>query len=100
VSTTAKTWRTKDGRELKISAMTDQHLLNAQRMCVEHGFIGSGTFHFYLTCTPPTADAALDCFERELDQVIRRRPLEALDWLEDEIKRRGLTTLCPREYEV
>jgi len=84
---------------MKIRDMDDNHLLNAYRMMVEKGFIGKETLYFYLNCTPPSGDMAQYAFDQELDQVLSAPCHPAVDWLEDEIKRRKLTAKTPRSYE-
>jgi len=82
-------WTTKNGRQIPIEKMTTQHIRNTLNMLKDNGYIGVETGRFYLTCTPPTAEGALDTFDQEFARIIDAEPLGYIDLFEEELKKRG-----------
>lgn len=87
----ARTWTTKDGRTMPISAMGDDHLRNTYRMLCRKGFVSKSTVLFYLSTAGPDGDAAQDCFEQEQRMVFDAPVIAEMDWIESELKRRGIS---------
>ena len=83
-------WRKRDGTEMLVADMDDNHLANSIRMMRRNGYIAAETHRFYMTCTGPSGDMAQMAFERECDEVLRKSPHPALDGLEAEAKKRKL----------
>lgn len=82
-------WTTKDGRHIPIEKMATQHIKNTLNMLINKGYVGLGTLSFYIHCTPPTAEGALDAFDQEFARVIDAEPTEYIDLFEAELKKRG-----------
>ena len=64
-------WKTKDGCVVSVKDMGDSHLLNTVKMlqrCAMRKKLA--TEIFYVSCVPPTADGALDCFNHEFDDAL------------------------------
>lgn len=93
-------WVTKDGREVFVGDMDDNHLLNTHRMlcnsrvdCREMRDFGCSAF------APRGEMASLD-FDRMLDEMDERQSA-LINWistLKEEIKMRGLEAKTPREF--
>jgi len=70
-SAMAKVWTTKDGRNIPIQDMTDQHLVNTllylRRTSVLHL---AGLLALMMTTPGPQGEAAQDCFDREFDVLL------------------------------
>lgn len=81
-------WKTKDGKELDVSEMETSHIQNALNLLEKNGCISPKTLNFYLTCIPPTADMAMDCFEMEFAAVLEAPVSEFVDIFEDELEKR------------
>jgi len=81
-------WKTKCGDELEVSEMETSHVVNSLNMLNRNHFISPKTLNFYLTCKPPTAEIALDCFEQELAEILECPVSEFVDIFEDELERR------------
>lgn len=80
-----KTWRTKDGRVLPIHKMTDEHIVNAIRMCQRQGFVGE------MPSYPSGLNGEMAQYYAEHEwQEAMEKYLPALGWLEEEADRRGL----------
>lgn len=84
------TWTTRDGRKLFIHEMSTEHLGNAFRLLLRQGYIGWKKFRVYLTGSADMPDGALDAFLQEQDFVFSKKPCHQLDWLEDELTKRGV----------
>jgi hypothetical protein len=83
------TWLTKDGRQIPIEKMATQHIKNTLKMLRNQGYIGMSTLQFYLNCTPPTAEGALDAFDQEFNKVVEAPTTPYIDLFEAELKKRG-----------
>lgn len=83
-------WKMKNGKEIKISKMTDSHLVNTYLMLKEKGFISQKDLHAYLHCEGPTGDIAQYCFQQEQDHAFNSPVSPHLDVIEREIDKRGL----------
>ena len=101
-----KLWKTKDGRRLRICDMTDGHLLNVIRFLQRVAETKRiKTTVFYVTCTSPESDGALDCFNREFDAVMGKTyedyVLDIYHNMVDDAERRGLNvTEQPRRVDI
>lgn len=89
-------WKTKDGKVMKITEMTDSHLLNAHRYCRRK----QDDYHQMLTASAhpiwaPRGDGACEAFDRELDELseVSFQAAIAEKYLLQEIEKRGLTPL-------
>ena len=82
-------WTTEDGRQIPIKKMATQHIKNTLNMLRDKGYVGVGTLSFYIHCTPPTAEGALDAFDQEFARVIDAEPNGYIDLFEEELKKRG-----------
>jgi len=95
-------WKTNDGRHIAVSDMIDNHLVNAYKMMKRKGFIGCRTLEFYLTCTPPTSDAAEMAFEQEQRWIFDSPVSHFVDLFEDEMNKRGIKIpdVDPDDYGI
>ncbi len=84
------TWKTKDGRTLKITEMEDNHLINTICFLKRRGFINHRTWSTYFSGKEPNGEGALDAFNAEADYVLSFWPSASLTALEAEATRRGL----------
>lgn len=94
-------WVTKDGERIRISNMTDRHLLNAHRfVCNQIVRIQEATESFFHPVFGPSEGSMAEFYaEREMEEVWDRE-LYLLKWrgvFEKEIKRRGLHPLSHRK---
>ena len=92
-------WKTKDGRKIPISELTDVHLLNIHRMLhqqVEDEKHYSGVIG---TVWEPRGEMAQDVFEEEHLQVIKQVHIATtlLVSISKEIKRRNLKPLALKD---
>ena len=62
-------WTTKDGTQIKVCDMTDQHLFNTIRMLKRNArYKVTSTLEFYCCTSGPRGDMAQLAFESELSQ--------------------------------
>lgn len=84
------TWTTKGGKTIKITDMTDSHLMNTIRF-IERQY--ARTIGFYLCSPGPQGEMAQDAFDREFDQLDEEGVSgfnEKYDYLTEEADRRGI----------
>ena len=83
-------WRTRDGEEIAVEAMTDIHIKRAYGLLISKRFIGPSTLNFYLTTPGPQGEHAKDAFEHEFNDVIKRPVSKFVDLFEEEMKKRKI----------
>lgn len=83
-------WKCKDGRQIEISDMTDNHLLNAFNMMERKGFVGDKALSVLCVCTAEMPDGAAMALESEQSMIADAPYSFYYDKLQEEIKRRGL----------
>ena len=83
-------WKTKDNREIMISEMKDTHLINTAKMLHRKGFITPSIFEFYMSCDGPEGEQAQYAFQHECDVILQKPVSRRLQWVEEEIKKRGV----------
>ena len=83
-------WKTRDGREVDVADMADDHLVNTLRMLRRNGFVSTSTLNFYLFGPSPEGDGAQLAFDRELSELMNRKPLDVMSNMESEAEKRGL----------
>jgi len=83
-------WKTKDGQLLEVGEMETSHIENSLVMLKDKGFIATSTLNFYLTCSTPNGDKAVDCFEAEFEEIINAPISSFIDLFKAElVKRKG-----------
>lgn len=90
-----KVWQTNDGRVIPIEKMTNSHLINTYLFLERRNCIPPRLIEFYLTAPRPNGDMAQLAVEQEADIAFSKVPCIQMEWIEDEIKRRGLDVRNP-----
>lgn len=85
-------WKCEDGRVIPISEMETEHIENVLAMLRRMGCVSPKTVAFYVTCSLPHGEAALDAFDLELGAVLDAPSSPLIDIFEDELKKRGIPT--------
>ena len=90
-----KKWTMKDGSKISIKDMGDNHLINTINFLIRQAERKRmAATAFYLTCTPPTGDMAMDCFDQEFENVTNSSYYDYLppiyDDMEAEAMKRGI----------
>jgi len=85
-----KTWTTKTGKILNISDMKTEHIINCIDMMYRNGYIEISTYEFYFTCDLLFGDMAQLAFDEECESILDRVPSKKLDWLLEELEKRGV----------
>lgn len=94
------TWTTRDGNIIKISDMSDSHLMNTIKL-IERKY--TKTVGVYLTGPRPSGEMAQDAFDEEFDYLNEEGPNgynEAYDFLVEEAARRGIDNQELRETRL
>lgn len=81
-------WKTKEGKKLKISEMTTEHIINTINFLRRKGFIEFSVYESYLNSSGPSGEMAQDLYFRELKNVLNHIPSEHLDALNEELEKR------------
>ena len=79
-------WRMKTGTLIEISDMSDDHLINAYRLCERRGVVSGQKMESFFD-DPPDGAAAEDAFF--VDWLLNRYS-PAISALEEELVRRGI----------
>ncbi len=85
-----KNWKCADGRILLVSEMENSHIIRAIEVCRRNGFISTKNLGTFFS-KGPQGDAAQLAFEQAQNEAFSKAPLLALDWLEEEADKRGLS---------
>ena len=85
---TEPVWTTKDGKCIPVSDMTTSHIENALAMLKRNGVVSPSTLEFYTTCEGPNGEMAQVAFENECRMVFSAPVHPAVDWFENELKKR------------
>ena len=84
-------WKTKDNGELEIKDMDTSHIKSCIKLLEHKGYISARTLAIYLSApTDDMGDMALDCFNREFDDICKRPVSAYLTEFEKELETRGL----------
>jgi hypothetical protein len=84
-------WKQKNGKKIKVKNMTNEHIINCIKMLRRNDFIDPEIVNVYLKCTPPSSDAAQDCFDREFEFVLSKIPCKWITIFKKELKQRGVS---------
>jgi len=91
-------WKTRNGDVIEIKDMTNSHLLNSIRMLRRNGYVGikehSDSFLNILTYCP-SGDGAYDSIDQLISKLVSEIPIEGMDELLGEMKKRKLKELKP-----
>jgi hypothetical protein len=73
-------WKTKDGIELKLEEIENEHLLNILKYLRKRAIVKKAeTDKEYITCTAPEAMHASDLFSKEMDHIFSKSVQSYLD---------------------
>lgn len=91
----SKNWTTKDGQEIPISELKDQHLLNIHRMLRQTIENTKCYTDVIGACWAPKGEMACEAFEQEMDNQFEAEmiAIARLKLIDKEVKKRGLTKL-------
>jgi hypothetical protein len=84
-----KVWKSIDGVSHNVSEMSTSHIQNCLNMLQSKGFVGYSKYESRFGGSDfIKGEMAQDAFDFEASVLAESRPLEIIDWFEEELKRR------------